>query len=260
MNLQENIKRIKEVMGINNSNNLIPVETNRFVYHKSNPIFREQIESGGLVTKGKSETWLSDTQIEGDVIFATNSDNQNDWFDSQYDDDIYQIDTTKIDNLWYNDPNFSFNDDNTHIITFKNIPKKAIKLIYRGTGENLDNMNVNEDLHNTFWENDEGDKITLIDLLDFTQDVPIKEISVDDLKQHLLTWDGNNDEIDKIEKSNLEYPILIFVNDNGKLISIIDGHHRIHKALKMGLEKISAKLISINSLPNHIRKVFSHIN
>ena len=144
--------------------------------------------------------------------------------------------------------------------SFKNIPKKAINLIYLGSGENLDNMNVNEDLHNTFWKNDEGDKVTLIDLLVFTQDVPIKEIYVDDLKQHLLTWDGNSDEIDKIEKSNLEYPILIFVNDNGELISIIDGHHRTHKAIKMGLEKINAKLISINSLPKQMRKVFNHIN
>lgn len=141
MNLHEDIQRIKEVMGIDQSSGLVPVETNRFVYHKSNPIFRDQIDEVGLITKGKSETWLSDTPIEGEVIFATNSDDENDWFDSQYDDDIYQIDTTKIDNVWYGDPNFGWGDDNKHIITFDNISKNAIKLIYKGTGENLDTIN-----------------------------------------------------------------------------------------------------------------------
>jgi hypothetical protein len=125
------------MMGVNQSNDLIPVETNRFVYHKSNPIFRNQINDEGLITKGKSETWLSDTPIEGEVIFATNSDDEQDWFDSTYDDDIYQIDTTKIDNIWYNDPNFGWEDNNKYIITFNNIPKNAIKLIYQGTGDNL---------------------------------------------------------------------------------------------------------------------------
>ena len=143
MNLKEDIDRIKEVMGINQSNELVPVETNRFVYHKSNPIFRNQIEEDGLMVKGKSETWLSDTPIEGEVIFATNSDDENDWFDSTYDDDIYQIDTTKIDNIWYNDPNFLSDEKNKHIITFGDIPSKAIELIYKGTGEDMETINEN---------------------------------------------------------------------------------------------------------------------
>ena len=137
MNLQENIQRIKEVMGIGKSNNLIPVKTNRFVYHTSNPIFRDQIEEMGLIPKGKSESWLSNTPIEGEVIFATNSDDKKDWFNSTYDDDIYQIDTSKIDNMWYNDPNFRWEDNKTYIITFDKIPRSAIKLIYKGTGESF---------------------------------------------------------------------------------------------------------------------------
>jgi hypothetical protein len=137
VNLQENISRIKEVMGIGKSNNLIPVETNRFVYHTSNPIFRDQIEEMGLIPKGKSESWLSNTPIEGEVIFATNSDDKKDWFNSTYDDDIYKIDTSKIDNIWYNDPNFGWEDNKTYIITFDKIPRSAIKLIYKGTGESF---------------------------------------------------------------------------------------------------------------------------
>jgi hypothetical protein len=59
------------------------------------------------------------------------NDNKDDYrFNSTYDDDIYRIDTSKINNKWYNDPNF---DDCLHLITFDKIPLIAIKLIYKGS-------------------------------------------------------------------------------------------------------------------------------
>ena len=118
---------------------------------------------------------------------------------------------------------------------------------------------TNEGLHDTSWENEEGDKITLMDLLNSTENIPVENISVEELKPHLLTWDGDEDEIRKIESADLQYPILIFVNDDGEFISIIDGHHRAQKAVRKGLETIRAKVIPINSLPKNIRKVFSHM-
>lgn len=119
---------------------------------------------------------------------------------------------------------------------------------------------INEGLHDTSWQNDEGDKITLTDLLNVTKDIPVKKISLNKIKSKLLTWDDDDKEIDKIEKSNLQYPILIFVDDNNKFISIIDGHHRAQKAVRHKLKTIKAKLIPINSLPKNMRKVFKHIN
>ena len=119
---------------------------------------------------------------------------------------------------------------------------------------------VKEGLHDTSWENEEGDKITLMDLLNATEDIPVEKISVEELKPHLLTWDGDEEEIKKIDGADLQYPILIFVNDEGEFISIIDGHHRAQKAVRKGLETIKAKIIPINSLPKDIRKVFSYMN
>ena len=121
-------------------------------------------------------------------------------------------------------------------------------------------MGLNEGLHDTSWENDEGDRATLMDLLDVTNDIPVTYISVEELKPHLLSWDGDEDEVKKIEKADLQYPILIFVNDDGNFLSIIDGHHRAQKAARMGLETIKAKVIPINTLPKHMRLVFKHIN
>ncbi len=118
---------------------------------------------------------------------------------------------------------------------------------------------MKEGLHDTSWENDEGDKITLMDLLNATEDIPVEKISVEELKSHLLTWDGDEDEVKKIESADLQYPILIFVDNDGEFISIIDGHHRAQKAVRRGLETIKAKVIPINDLPKNIRKVFSHM-
>ena len=115
------------------NNQLVEVKPNRYLYHTSNPIFRDKIYKEGLIPKGKSETWLSDTKIDGEVIFAVNSDNKEDWFDSTYDDDIYRIDTTNLKNTWYVDPNFDLEDK--RIITFERIPVSSIELIYKGTGK-----------------------------------------------------------------------------------------------------------------------------
>lgn len=118
---------------------------------------------------------------------------------------------------------------------------------------------LSEGLHDTSWQNEEGNKITLIDLLNATENIPVKNISVEDLKPHLLSWDGDEEEVNKIESANLKYPILIFVNDDGEFITLIDGHHRAQKAARRGLETIKAKVIPINSLPKNIRKVFKHL-
>jgi hypothetical protein len=125
---------ISEFLNENNSN-LVEVIPNKYVYHTSNPIFRDKIQKDGLIVKGKSETWLSDTNIDGEVIFAVNSDNKKDWWNSTYDDDIYRIDTNKLKNKWYNDPNFDLEDK--RIITFENIPVSSIELIYKGDASDL---------------------------------------------------------------------------------------------------------------------------
>tara|TARA_S200002703_G_scaffold119198_2_gene104949 strand:+ start:480 stop:884 length:405 start_codon:yes stop_codon:yes gene_type:complete len=124
---------------VNESNsNLVEVKPNRYLYHTSNPMFRDKISKEGLVPQGKSDSWLSDTNIDGNVIFAVNSDDKEDWWDSSYDDDIYRIDTRNLKNKWYRDPNYVsgiYKSNYPAIITFDKIPTRALKLIRKGTGE-----------------------------------------------------------------------------------------------------------------------------
>lgn len=110
-------------------------------------------------------------------------------------------------------------------------------------------------LHNTFWENKEN-KITLFDLLNISSNLREKDISLELLKSHLLSW-ADVEEISKLKSVDLQYPILILVDDKQQILSILDGHHRIHKAIKSRLKTIKAKLITINSLPPEFKNIFS---
>lgn len=106
------------------------------LYHTSNPLNRAFISHNGLIPKKKSDTWIEDTpRYVGKAVFATNSLKKKDWFDSTYDDDIWEIDTNGLDLVWYQDPNFSWGKKSKHIYTNGSIPPENLTLIYEGTGE-----------------------------------------------------------------------------------------------------------------------------
>lgn len=123
------------------SNHLKPVSVWRILFHMSNPFFRDSIKNKWLIPQWKSDAWLSDTNIEWSVIFLSNHENPLNWFDSGYDDDIYKIDTSNLDNVWYEDPNFSDQDNSSsYVITFSPIPYTSIELVYAWTGDNTDDL------------------------------------------------------------------------------------------------------------------------
>lgn len=122
--------------------------------------------------------------------------------------------------------------------------------------KNLIKKIIKEELNNTSWETEDG-KVTLTQLLDATKDIPVENIPLEKLKPFLLKWDDKK-ELIRIDKVDLTYPILVFVKGN-KFLTIIDGNHRVHKAIQQGEKEIKGKLIEIDKLPERIRKVFKHI-
>ena len=71
--------------------------------------------------------------------------NENYWFnrsyqytDGEFDDDVWEIDTTKINNTWHQDSNYDYDrmvgGYFPHIVTYEDIPPSAIKLIHKGEG------------------------------------------------------------------------------------------------------------------------------
>lgn len=150
-------------------------------------------------------------------------------------------------------------------IKCKNCKKKFTQTIHKGKKSlpvcpHCGTHNINEGLHDTSWENENGEKVSLLDLVKVTEKIPVVDFPVELLKDKVLSWDNDPNEQKKIDKSSLQYPILIFVDDDGEFLSIIDGHHRVQKAIKLGREFIDAKIITLSKLPKDMKVVFKHLD
>ena len=111
----------------------------------------------------------------------------------------------------------------------------------------------------TSWEDGDGNKITLEDILDLTKNIPIKNYPTEKLAKVVLNWDDNPEEVDRISQVEIskEYPILIMVDEGGKIQWILDGNHRAQKALRAKAETIPAKLIKPSNLDAKAKKIFN---
>ena len=133
--IQESIRRIlKEELYSPASDEHTP---GKFVVHKSNPVWRENIELTGLQT---SVGDCYQQHVGGDEeckpsIFATDSLDKEQMFDSTYDDDIWIINTECAEVTWYKDRHFDNGDYKHHIVTFENISPECLRLLHKGTGD-----------------------------------------------------------------------------------------------------------------------------
>lgn len=152
-NLQQKIERDKEKLDkefqerfgwmeefLNYQNNKEKINIPNKVYHKAPPTLRENILKEGLkpqVGPSYSAHWEEKEEELIPVIFAYDKDKKE--YDSTYDDDIYEIDTSKLDKeSWNKDKDEYMYNTFGSIVYNKEIPKDAIKLIYRGTGNPTD--------------------------------------------------------------------------------------------------------------------------
>ena len=113
----------------------------KYVVHSSNKSNRDSIMDYGIrAVLGDCYLTHADSEYSDDeecvpAVFATNSLKKKDMFDSTYDDDIWVIDTEKSNVQWYKDAHFD--DKYKHIVTFDDIPRDSIKLIHKGTGQDI---------------------------------------------------------------------------------------------------------------------------
>lgn len=114
---------------------------------------------------------------------------------------------------------------------------------------------LNEGLDDTSWTGYNEETVTLRQVLDLTKDIKVKEIETEKLKKIVLSWDGSTEEIEKIEKSDIQYPVLILMNDYNTIKYILDGNHRIQKSIKYNLPTVKAKLIKFSKLPRWVQNI-----
>jgi hypothetical protein len=104
----------------------------------------------------------------------------------------------------------------------------------------------------TFWEIEiDGKKIRI------TFDDVIKhlesgiEVDPNDIKHLLIDVERDPN---RVEAADLNYPIIL-VRSEGEFISILDGQHRVVKAIRDGLD-IRAKVLDLDLAPEEFKAVF----
>jgi len=113
---------------------------------------------------------------------------------------------------------------------------------------------------------------TIQDILDLI-DEP-KEIDIDDLEilssySSMKTWteeqfmaSTSTQDYERIQKADCQYPILL-ISYGGQYCSVLDGHHRIMKAIITKLPSIKVKVVKLDGIPSKyhrfIRKLVRHI-
>jgi hypothetical protein len=117
------------------------VTPGKYVVHSSSKSNRDSISEYGIrAVLGECYTIYADSNYGEDdecvpAVFATDSMKKKDMFDSTYDDDIWVIDAERAGVQWYKDAHFE-GGDTKHIVTFEDVPVDAVRLIYKGTGQN----------------------------------------------------------------------------------------------------------------------------
>lgn len=104
----------------------------------------------------------------------------------------------------------------------------------------------------TFWETEvdgETVRVTIGDVMNYL-DTGI-DIDPNDIK-HLLI-DVERDPI-RVENADLKYPIIL-TKLGDKFISILDGQHRVVKALRDGVN-VKAKILDLDLTPDFWKKIF----
>jgi hypothetical protein len=99
-------------------------------------------------------------------------------------------------------------------------------------------MSVSNSWEQTYWEDEQGNRTTIQEVLEDLRDEPVIPLEVASLAHLRRT----TTEPDRKEKADLSFPIIVTAKD-GKFQSILDGNHRLQKAIDKGETHIPAKIL-----------------
>jgi len=106
----------------------------------------------------------------------------------------------------------------------------------------------------TYWELEDGTKVTLEHVIKFLddQEIPVIEIPTEELNPLLI--DVKRDTA-RVEAANTDYPIIVSKYHNN-YYSILDGQHRLVKSITHGIAKIKCRVLDLETCPEEFKKVF----
>ena len=111
---------------------------------------------------------------------------------------------------------------------------------------------ITEDWRDTSWETDDG-KVSIGDVVDYlgekTVDINVLELSRQ-IPRRPTTAAA------RVAAASLEFPIMV-VKFGGKYQYVLDGNHRLQKAIDEGVESIKARILDLDNpkTPEVFKKV-----
>tara|TARA_R110000782_G_scaffold41854_3_gene95599 strand:+ start:48 stop:437 length:390 start_codon:yes stop_codon:yes gene_type:complete len=100
---------------------------------------------------------------------------------------------------------------------------------------------VTEDWRDTSWKTDD-DKVTIGEVIDYLGDETV-DINVLELSQQLPSLPTRGAK--RVAAASLEYPIIV-VKSGGQYKSVLDGNHRLQRAIDEEVESIKAKILDLD--------------
>lgn len=120
--------------------------------------------------------------------------------------------------------------------------------------------NENDHYQSTSWTMEiDGEErtITIQEVEDYLKDVPVIEIPTKDIAELSIHKDKKDPEtLARVERAILKYPIIIVKKSDGQWGMILDGHHRLQKAINNNVDKVPAKVLDIEKAPDMYKKMF----
>ena len=120
---------------------------------------------------------------------------------------------------------------------------------------------LNEDNYDeTYWSKIIGGKdvtIKISEIENYLKTAPVIKILVDDIKDMCIHKNKKDETTRKrADAAELKYPIIISKNLDGKYNMILDGHHRLQKAINTNEKFIKAKVLDLKTSPKVYQMMF----
>ena len=113
---------------------------------------------------------------------------------------------------------------------------------------------ITEDWRDTSWKTDD-DKVTIGEVVDYLGDETV-DINVLELSQQLPSLPTRGAK--RVAAASLEYPIIV-VKSDGQYRYVLDGNHRLQRAIDEEVESIKAKILDVSAeakTPERFKRTF----
>jgi len=115
---------------------------------------------------------------------------------------------------------------------------------------------LQENYKNTSWT-DGSVTITISDVEEFLRGTKVINIPVKDIEHLSINKNKvDDDTIKRVMRSDLSFPIII-IKDGGGYTSVLDGNHRLQKAINTNVEYIQVKVLDLDKSPKVFQDMFS---